>query len=150
MFVPLAAFTLVLTGCAAPDAETDGAPSASPGQTVLTEEAVVPLDLAGTWTQSNSQSPTAYQVATITADTITIDWVNEDEDMTAVYWIGTYVPPAEDVDTYAWESVGDTEAMATQLLASGSETKTFTFTADVLIYELQALGETMEVTMTRD
>lgn len=150
--VPVVAAALLLTGCAspAPASEANNASSSSSApEATPTPEAVVPLDLSGEWKQTNSKSATSYQTATVTADIITIFWVNEEDSMTATYWVGTFPAPTEDTDTYSFTSQGDVEAMSNQLLASQSETKDFAYLDGKLTYELQALGTTMTVEMTR-
>jgi hypothetical protein len=156
LLVPLAAALLLLTGCSAPVADTVSTPSGSQtadaeAQTAeATPEVVVePLDLTGDWKQSNSNSPESYQTATINGDTIAIDWVNDAESTKAVYWIGSYVAPNEDTESYSWDSQGDVAQMESALLASGDSVKTFTFKDNVLTYELTAMGVTMTVEMSR-
>lgn len=151
--VPLALSLLLLTGCSAPAADTDTAASGSQSATATaepTEEAVVtPLDLAGEWKQTNSNSVEAYQTATITGEQITIDWVNDAEATKAVYWIGSYVAPTEETESYSWDSQGDVAQMETAILASGDSAKAFAYQDGVLSYELTAMGVTMTVEMSR-
>jgi hypothetical protein len=144
---------LLLTGCSAPATDTDTAASDSQPEAATaepTEEVIVTLlDLAGEWKQTNSNSADAYQTATITGDQITIDWVNVSEATKAIYWIGSYVAPTEDTESYSWESQGDVAQMETAILASGDSAKTFTYEGGVLTYELTAMGVTMTVEMNR-
>ena len=151
--VPTVVALLLLTGCSAPAPDTSASTpntqskeaSAEPTEEVL----VTPLDLAGEWKQTNSNSADAYQTATIAGETITIDWVNDAEASKAVYWIGSYLAPTEDVDSFSWDSQGDVEQMETAIMASGDSTKTFTYEDGVLTYELTAMGVTMTVEMNR-
>jgi len=151
--VPIAVALLLLTGCSAPASTTETAASDSPSAAATaepTEEVIVtPLDLAGEWKQTNSNSADAYQTATITGEQITIDWVNDAEATKSVYWIGTYVAPTEDTESYSWDSQGDVAQMETALLASGDSAKTFTYVDGALTYELTAMGVTMTVEMSR-
>ena len=151
--VPIVLSLLLLTGCSAPAAETgtvasDSQPDAATAEPTK-EVVVVPLDLAGEWKQTNSNSAEAYQTATITGEQITIDWVNEAEATKAVYWIGSYVAPTEAAESYSWYSQGDVAQMESALLASGDAAKTFTYQDGVLTYELTAMGVTMTVEMSR-
>ena len=106
--VPITIALLLLTGCSAPAPDANTAASDSQAEAVTaepTEEVVVtPLDLAGEWKQTNSNSADAYQTATITGEQITIDWVNDAEATKAVYWIGSYIAPTEDTESYSWDS----------------------------------------------
>jgi hypothetical protein len=149
LIVPLAA-TLLLMGCSAPAADVAPEPSESQAEEASPEVVVEPLDLAGEWKQSNSKSADSYQTATIAGDQITIDWVNDAESTKAVYWIGSYVAPAEDTESYSWDSQGDVAQMESAILASGDSVKTITFDDDLLSYELTAMGVTMTVEMARE
>lgn len=138
---------LTLGGCAsggadAPQADGSNAPAAQ-------EQQKQPLDLSGDWKQINSNSEDSYQVATIGADTIEVNWVGDGGDTKSLYWVGTYVAPTEATDSYSWDSVNDTTQTGNALMASGDETKTFTYENGVLSYELSALGTTMTVEMER-
>ncbi|WP_146080492.1 MULTISPECIES: hypothetical protein [unclassified Pseudoclavibacter] len=109
----------------------------------------MPLDLTGDWVQTNSNSESSYQAATISDGEIVINWVNDAESTSALYWAGTYVAPTEDVESYTWDSANDTTQTESALMASGDATKVFTFEGDVLTYELTAMGVTMTVEMSR-
>lgn len=144
---------LLLTGCASGG---DGVPAASgtgnaseAATSSATPTPVEPLDLSGEWKQTNSNSDTSYQAATISGEQILINWVNTTNSTTAIYWAGTYVAPTEDVTTFTWDSVNDTTQTENALLASSDPTKTFTYDDGVLKYELTAMGVTMTVEMAR-
>lgn len=140
---------LLLAGCSSPASDTQpNTGSPTQGQTQEQEEAPAePLDLSGEWKQTNSKSADSYQAATISGDEILINWVNDAESTTAIYWAGTYEAPTEDVDTYTWDSTNDTTKTENALLASSDPTKTFTFKDGKLMYELTAMGVTMTVEM---
>jgi flagellar basal body L-ring protein FlgH len=150
ILAPLAIAALLLTGCASTPA-TSGAELGSPAQTPPTEQAqpAEPLDLTGEWQQTNSKSADSYQAATIVGDTITVNWVNEAESTTALYWVGTYEAPTDATDSFTWTSAGDVSQMQSALLASGDETKTFSYSSGTLTYELTAMGVTMTVEMAK-
>ncbi|MBD7958355.1 hypothetical protein H9651_11940 [Microbacterium sp. Sa4CUA7] len=145
----LALSALLLAGCA-PAGDAD---SSSPSSPSKVEETVAPpaepLDLTGEWKQTNSNAEDSYQTATITEETISVDWVVTSDSTSAIYWVGTYEAPKEDVDAYSWESVNDTSQTETALLASDAPTKTFTYENGVLKYELTAMGVTMTVEMEK-
>lgn len=109
-----------------------------------------PLDLTGSWVQAqdNRSSDDSWQEAVIEDGEITINWMSSDG-TSALYWVGSYEPPTEDVDEYTWESVGDTESMSTALLASGDESKTFVYSDGRLSYEASMLGVTVTVELER-
>lgn len=152
---PLAVVALLLlTGCSSPTGTDTGTAqsSGSPRERAAEETQAPPaepLDLTGEWKQTNSNAEDSYQAATISDGQILINWVNVQESTTAIYWVGAYVAPTEDVTTYSWDSANDTAQTENALLASSDPTKTFTYENDVLRYELTALGVTMTVEMSR-
>lgn len=135
-FAAAALLTLGLAGCSAGATGTAAAPADEPA------------DLVGEWEQSNKNSEDSYQSATITADTITVYWVTDGGDTTSLYWAGTYDAPTEPGD-FSWDSVNDTEQTDVALLASGDETKTFTYEGDTISYEVSAMGVTTTVELSR-
>ena len=76
-------------------------------------------------------------------DTIEVNWIGTDTK--SLYWKGTYQAPAAAGD-WKWTSQGDTETMASALLASQDATKDFTYSeADGVSWETTALGTTITV-----
>ena len=76
-------------------------------------------------------------------DTAEVDWIGTDTK--SLYWKGTYQAPAAAGD-WKWTSQGDTETMASALLASQDATKDFTYSeADGVSWETTALGTTITV-----
>ncbi|WP_200826214.1 hypothetical protein [Microbacterium timonense] len=144
----LALLGILLTGCAV-QTETTSSGTGGPTESQPIEAPAEPLDLTGEWKQTNSNSADSYQAATITDSTITVDWVNEQDSARALYWAGTFEPPTEDTTHYEWDSVNDKAQTDTALMASGDDTKTFTYSDGVLSYELTAMGVTMTVEMER-
>ena len=72
-----------------------------------------------------------------------VDWIGTDTK--SLYWKGTYQAPAAAGD-WKWTSQGDTETMASALLASQDATKDFTYSeADGVSWETTALGTTITV-----
>ena len=140
-----AASLLLLAGCSsAGPAPTEPAPRDD-----SQEAPAAPLDLTGEWKQTNSNAEDAYQTATITTDTISIDWVNEADSSTSIYWAGTYAAPTGSADSYTWDSTNDKSVTDTALLASGDDTKTFTYEGGVLSYDVTAMGTTQTVELER-
>lgn len=115
-----------------------------------TQKSNEPLNLYGTWAQTNSNSETSYQEAIISEDgTITINWIDEEDDSKALYWAGSFEAPTTSDDTYSWTSKNDKEQTETALLASGDDTKDFKYENGVISYEASALGSTMTVELER-
>lgn len=133
---------LILAVCAcgeksaSPDAEQGAAPASPP-------------DLTGEWKQVNSNSEDAWQAATISGDTIVVNWVSENGDVTSLYWAGTYVAPTTADEPYSWDSENDKEQTGMALLASGDDTKTFTYENGQLSFSASALGTTITVRMEK-
>lgn len=106
-----------------------------------------PADLTGTWKSTNSDSEDSWMEATITSDTIQIDWVTADT--RSLYWIGTFETPGEPGD-WSWTSQADREKMDTALMASQDDTKDFTYTeTDGLSFDASAMGVTKTVKMAK-
>lgn len=142
---------LALTGCAStaePADEKAPATNEQATETAPAEAAPAPADLVGEWKQSNASSSTSYQVATITADTISIDWVNEEQSSTSVYWVGTFTAPT-DAGDWSWTSTRDAAATDSALLASTDDTKDFTYSNDVISYDVTAMGTTVTVELAK-
>lgn len=140
------AASLVLTGCGGADTS---APAGSP-QTQTAEQAPKAPDLAGAWKQSNPNSPETYQQATITADTITVEWVSNGGDTRSVYWVGTFEAPTDATEPHTWSSKRDAAATDNALMASTSDTKDFTFQGDTISYDVSALGSTTTVKLKKN
>lgn len=105
-------------------------------------------DLTGTYTSENNDG--SYQEATITADTIEINWVSDNGATKSVYWIGTYTAPSEPVTEYTWASERDKENTDSALLASTDDSKDFTYKDGVLSYEVSAMGTTTTLELKKN
>lgn len=106
------------------------------------------LDLTGGWEQTNSNSDTSYQIAMIAEGTIEVYW-KSDDDTTSLYWAGTYIAPTSETNEYSWDSVNDKSRTDTALLASGDDTKTFTYKDGIISYSVSAMGVTTTVELKR-
>ena len=140
--------TALLAGCSSGSNSSQGSASSQAAQE---EVQVEPLVLDGTWKSMNSDSPDSWQEAVIDGDTITINWVSDNGDTKSLYWAGTVVEPSDETveDTYTWDSVNDKEQTNKAMLASGDNTKTFTYSDGELSYEASAMGTTKTVRMER-
>lgn len=134
--------TLPLTACGG-----NASNSADADAAAQQEEAPQPPDLTGEWVQVNSNAEDSYQTATITDDTITVNWVMPDT--TALYWAGSFEAPTTADEPYTWDSANDTEQTANALLASPDETKTFTYEDGQISYSVSAMGVTTTVKLEK-
>ena len=132
---------LPLTACGG------NASSSTDADAAAQQEAPQPPDLTGEWQQVNSNAEDSYQTATITDDTITVNWVAPDT--TALYWAGSFEAPTTADEPYTWDSVNDTEQTANALLASSDETKTFTYEDGQISYSVSAMGVTTTVKLEK-
>lgn len=127
---------LTLTACGANDS------------TEKTQKKEEPLNLYGTWTQTNNDSKDSYQEAVISKDgTITINWVMDDTK--SLYWAGSFDTPTTAGKTYSWTSKNDKTQTENAMLASGDDTKVFKYDNGVLSYEASALGSTTTIKLER-
>ena len=113
------------------------------------DEPAEPLNLTGIWTQTNSNSDDTWQEAVIEDGTITINWISDGGDTKSLYWAGTFDAPTEAVEEYTWTSNNDHEQTDSALLASGDDTKEFTYKDGVLSYEASAMGSTTTVELEK-
>ena len=146
----LALLGLGTVACSAPaestDSKSDSQPAA-PEAVEEVEEVAEPVDLAGEWTQINSNSPDSFQSATITADTIEVSW--NSTDTKSLYWAGTVTVPEDGSTSFTFDSANDTSKTDSAMLASSDPTKTFTYADGELSYEVTALGTTMTVRLEK-
>jgi hypothetical protein len=138
---------LALTGCSASGSgSSDSGKTAS--HTTAPKPVAAPADLTGEWKQSNAQTADSYQTATITADSIEVDWVADSGATTSLYWAGTYTAPGK-AGAFSWDSQNDTAKTENALLASSDPTKTFAYDGDKISYKVTALGTTVTVELSR-
>nr|DAQ74983.1 MAG TPA: Nitrite reductase barrel, nitrite reduction, OXIDOREDUCTASE [Caudoviricetes sp.] len=142
-----AALCLSLSACGG--APSGAAPASGGSAAAASSSAPAAPDLTGDWKQVNAASEDSYQVATIQGDTIEIYWVTESADTKSLYWAGTFVAPETADEPYTWESANDTEKTGSALLASGDETKTFTYQDGQISYDVSAMGMTQTVRLEK-
>lgn len=142
-----AAMCVSMAACGTSDS---GAGESSPAaSTVSSHSEPQAPDLSGDWKQVNGNSDDSYQMATIADDVIEIYWVTESTDTKSLYWAGSFIAPETADEPYTWESVNDTEKTASALMASGDETKTFTYQDGQISYDVSALGMTQTVKLEK-
>lgn len=146
MAILLIAGTLALsfTACGS---ESAGSTDNTEKESAAEEAPEEPTDLTGTWKSEDNEG--SWMEASITADTIEINWISDDGKTKSIYWIGTYQAPDEAVDEYSWTSERDKEKTDTALLASTDDTKDFTYKDDIISYEVSAMGTTTTMELTK-
>lgn len=92
-----------------------------------------PLDLVGNWKDGE----------------ILIYWVSDGGDTKSLYWAGTYVAPKDNKETYSWTSKNNKDKTDHALLASGDDTKVFTYEKGEITYKASALGTTKKMHFVR-
>jgi len=147
------ACTIVLAGCGSSNTDTTSTETATDAATTeakaeaSTVEEVEPLSLVGNWMQEGKEGEDSYQAGYVSDDRIEIYWVLDGGDTTMLYWSGTYDAPTEDVSEYTWDSVNDTTRTGSALMASGDDTKTFSYADGKISYDVSIGGETATVTL---
>lgn len=106
-----------------------------------------PLDLTGNWEEKDKGD--SYQAGYIKDGEIVIYWVSDGGDTKSLYWAGSYVAPTNGAEPYTWDSENDKEKTGLALLASGDETKTFTYENGEITYSASALGTTKKMHFVR-
>lgn len=108
-----------------------------------------PADLTGQWKQSNSSSNDSYMTAVISGDTMEIYWTSENGDTNSLYWAGSFTAPDTADEPYKWISENDHSKTDMAMLASGDDTKEFTYQNGVISYTASALGTTKTVKLEK-
>ena len=108
-----------------------------------------PPDLTGQWKQTNSNSEDSYQTASISGNEIEVYWYTESDQTSALYWAGTFEAPTTSDEPYTWDSINDKEKTSSAMLASGDDTKTFTYKDGQISYSVSALGVTSTVILEK-
>lgn len=124
-----------------------GSPQAAGSAAAEAREAE-PVDLTGTWI-APGDSDDSWMELNIDGDTMTVYWVSDNGDTKSLYWAGSYTAPTEPGDTWEWDSANDHEQTDMALLASTSDTKTFTYENGEISWEVSALGTTTTARATR-
>ncbi|TFD75414.1 hypothetical protein E3T54_11825 [Cryobacterium sp. Sr8] len=136
---------LALTGCGGTDTVPASTAPAASAAAKPVEEAPKAPDLTGDWKQSNSLSETDFMTATIADGIISVDWELGSEDITAVYWVGTFEAPPATTETHTWSSQRDVAATDAALLASTDATKDFTYKDGLISFAVSIQGDSATV-----
>ncbi len=105
-------------------------------------------DLTGTWKSENNNG--SWMEAVISGDTIEVNWVSDNGDTKSLYWAGSYTAPAKATLEYSWDSENDHTKTDDALLASGDDTKTFTYKDGQISYSVSALGTTTTMHLSKE
>ena len=108
-----------------------------------------PLNLEGTWKEAKTDS--TYHEAEVKGKTITIYWVNPEEDTKALYWAGSVDIPENTTtkDTFEWTSKNDKEQTASAIMASNDDTKVIKYENGQLSYSASMMGVTKTVKLEK-
>lgn len=112
-----------------------------------------PLDLVGNWEEKDKGD--SYQAGYIKEGKdgkdgeIVIYWVSDGGDTKSLYWAGTYVAPKDNKEPYSWTSKNNKDKTDHALLASGDDTKVFTYEKGEITYKASALGTTRKMHFVR-
>lgn len=109
-----------------------------------TEVELIP-ELTGTWKESGDLGE-MYHVASISEDSIWVYWYDTVDASYTLYWAGSLKQP-ESKEKYTWTSVNDHDKTDTSILASGDDTKEFTYEDGKISYECSISGTTRIVSL---
>ncbi len=114
---------------------------------IESQEIKADTNLSGIWRSENNNGN--YHEATITENSIIINWVSDDGKTKSLYWAGTYTPPNEYVTEYSWVSNNDHDKTDSAMLASTDDTKEFLFKNGILSYSTSAMGTTTTMELSK-
>ena len=123
--------------------------SSSGGQEAAEQEEVKqePLDLTGNWVQKDAEGSESFMAGYIKDGVIELFWVSDSGKSGNLYWSGSYDAPTEPGDSYAWDSINDKIKTDYALLASGEETKTFSYENGEISYSVSMMGQTAIISL---
>ncbi len=114
---------------------------------IESQEIKADTNLSGIWRSENNNGN--YHEATITENSIIINWVSDDGKTKSLYWAGTYTPPNEYVTEYSWVSNNDHDKTDSAMLASTDDTKEFLFKNGIISYSTSAMGTTTTMELSK-
>ena len=147
----VAATLLALTACGTSDSGQSVSDSAQNGQSQSASSERETPDYLGTWKQKGAdgeEGEDTWLEASITADTIRVDWVMESGADRMLFWSGSFDPEAAAEGTVV--SQRDNAAMDPELLASGDDTKEFAFTENSFSFPITVQGEHGTIEMEKN
>lgn len=131
---------VALCGCSTSD-------SAKTSAQVVSASPETPVNLEGEWKSVTDTGGTTLMFATIENDSIVVKIVSDD--VSSLYWKGTFFAPQKDGNTLRVESAADKAALDASLMGSGADAKTFTYKNKQLSFDFTALGTTRTIKMER-
>ena len=147
----VAATLLALTACGTSESGQSASDSAQNGQSQSASSEREAPDYVGTWKQKGAdgeEGEDAWLEASITADTIRVDWVMESGADRMLFWSGSFDPEAAAEGTVV--SQRDNAAMDPELLASGDDTKEFVFKENSFSFPITVQGEHGTIEMEKN
>lgn len=118
----------------------------SPASTEAEEPAADALDLTGQWVTESSDDGT-MMVANIEGGAVSVFYIIADDDTPWTYWVGTYDAPTTDEDAWSWTSTSTYTGNG--LMASGDDTKDFSYKNGALSFDWYLQDEKYQIDMTR-
>lgn len=111
------------------------------------EEIIVDaLDLTGQWVTESSDDGT-MMVADIEDGAVSVFYIIADDDIPWTYWVGTYDAPTANEDEWSWTSTSTYTGNG--LMASGDDTKEFSYKNGTLSFNWYIQDEKYQIDMTR-
>lgn len=141
---------IALSGCSASNPSHPGPSPEGKNEPALAEQSPVAPDLTGEWKQRGSHSETDFMTATIAEGTIVVNWELQSQNMTALFWAGTFEAPDSAIDPFSWESQRDIAVTESALMASTDDTKKFTYRDGVLSFDVSIQDNKATVELTKD
>lgn len=115
----------------------------------VAKEETARLDLTGNWAQKGKEGDDTFQAGYIADGIIELYWITDGGTTNMLYWSGTYDAPINSDDEYTWDSVNDKVKTDSALMASGDDTKTFSYKNGEISYEVSVMGQSATVTLVR-
>lgn len=103
------------------------------------------LDLTGLWVQEDKND--SYMTAIIKDNSIGVFFILDGDETPWTYWVGTYIAPDTDKDSYSWTS--ESTYGGDGLLASQDSTKEFNYKNGKLQYEVTIEGDTKTFSLVK-
>jgi len=107
-------------------------------------------DLSGEWRTIASTEDDTGMGAYIDGEKIEVYWLIPSENMTALYWAGSFSAPESAEEPYKWTSNADKDRNSSALMASTDDTKDFTYDGGTLTCSVTAFGVTQEMEFQKE
>ncbi|MDK8799842.1 DUF5067 domain-containing protein [Corynebacterium coyleae] len=147
----VAATLIALPACGISDSGKSASDSVQNSQSQSASSEREAPDYLGTWKQKGAdgeEGEDTWLEASITTETIRVDWVMESGADRMLFWSGSFDPEAAAEGTVV--SQRDNAAMDPELLASGDDTKEFTFKENSFSFPITIQGEHGTIEMEKN